>query len=129
MTILQWWQHNSGLSEAPLKRLVSRHKLFSGSNLRRRPYIGSNFAPLFIPLSWRMTIVILSKTTIFQLKTTLASKNITTKKTSTISSKTSDTYFFLVRYNTLQKELLKSITSTTGNLVRISRTNSSITTS
>ena len=128
MTILQWWQHNSGLSEAPLKRLVSRHKLFSGSNSRRKPYTGSNFAPLFITLSWRMTIVIPSKTTILQSNATNASKNITIKKKSRISSKTSDTYSFPVRYNLSLKEQPKNITSTIGNLVRISQTNSSITT-
>ena len=128
LTILQWWQHNSGLSEAPLKRLVSRHKLFSGSNLRRNPYPGSNFAPLFITLSWRMTIVIPSKTTIFQSKATIASKNITIKRKSRISLKTSDTYSFLVRYNLSLKEQPKNIISMTGNLARIFRTNSSITT-
>ena len=84
---------------APPKRLVSRHKLFSGSNLRRNPYLGSKFAPLLIPLSRRMTIVTLSKTTISQSKTTLVSKNITIKKRSRISSKTSDTYFFQEDYN------------------------------
>ena len=65
---------------APPKRLVSRHKLFSGSNLRRKPHTGSNFAPLIITLSWRMTIVIPSKTTIFQSNATNDSKNTTIKK-------------------------------------------------
>ena len=60
---------------APPKRLVSKHKLFSGSILRQKPYSGSKFAPLFITLSWRMTIVIPSKTTTFQSNATSDSKN------------------------------------------------------